>query len=115
MQVLNAISTQLVARLPALRTSLRLTAVPLPELQDQVVALLDTFAPRKAAPSLQSSAGDLVLAAMCGALAQARLPALQPAFAPATLQAEPVCGTLAELQASPELLQCLVGCFTDAG
>lgn len=114
MQVLNAISTQLLARLAALRNAFHLTAVSLPELQEQISALVATFAPRKPAPALHNDLGDLLLAAMCGALARVRLPALQPALAPSALQAEPVRGQLAKLQASPELLDCLVGCFIDA-
>lgn len=112
--MLNAISTQLLARLPALRAAMHLTAVSLPELQDRVSALVATLRPRKAAPALPSGVTDLLLAALCGALAQVQLPALKPALEGAALAREPASSALHEMQASPELLRCLVGCFTEA-
>ena len=76
LQIRRTIAKQILARLPALRTSLNLP-LPLPRLQDDVSALVATFAPRAAAPALPPDTCDLLLLAMLAGLARGKVEALQ--------------------------------------
>jgi hypothetical protein len=95
------------SRLPALAAALGIRA-PLHQVQEILQQLVETFATRRALPTLSAASLDAMLLVMLRAVSRCR----EPDFAMAPERQQAAAAVLDRAAMSADLAECLLGCFT---